>query len=165
MSYTSDSIDRMKAHALAQFRQNKKFLKKLGQLKPNKLDQQILAEHEREFIRIDCMECANCCKTISPSISDTDVRRMAANVKMKIPDFINKYLLADKDEDFIFKQTPCPFLGHDNYCSIYESRPKACREYPHTNRKRFHQIIDLTARNTKVCPAVFNITDRLKKAK
>lgn len=155
----------MNTRALAQFRQNKKFLKKLGELKPAKLDQLILAEHDLEFSRIDCLECANCCKTISPSISDTDVRRMAVYVKMKIPEFIDKFLLADKDEDFIFKQTPCPFLGDDNYCSIYESRPRACREYPHTNRKRFHQILGLTARNTKVCPAVFNITDRLKKAR
>jgi hypothetical protein len=50
----------------------------------------------------------------------------------------------------------------DNYCMIYEIRPRACREYPHTNRRRFHQILKLTWRNTLVCPAVLEIVARLK---
>jgi hypothetical protein len=69
----------------------------------------------------------------------------------------------DEDKDAVLKHAPCAFLGTDNYCSIYESRPNACREYPHTDRKKMHQILDLTMKNTLVCPAVLEITERLKK--
>ena len=74
---------------------------------------------------------------------------------------IDAYLEMDEEEEYVFRLQPCPFLGTDNYCAIYASRPKACREYPHTDRKRFYQILDLTAKNTKVCPAVFNIVEEL----
>jgi Fe-S-cluster containining protein len=69
----------------------------------------------------------------------------------------------DEEGDFVLKKAPCPFLNADNYCSIYNSRPTACREYPHTNRKKMRQILDLTFRNTLVCPAVLKITEELKK--
>jgi hypothetical protein len=46
---------------------------------------------------------------------------------------------------------------------VYEDRPKACREYPHTDRKRMYQILNLTHKNCEVCPVVFAITDELSK--
>lgn len=46
------------------------------------------------------------------------------------------YLRVDEDNDKVFKSMPCPFLGEDNLCSIYDIRPKACREFPHTDRKK-----------------------------
>jgi hypothetical protein len=82
---------------------------------------------------------------------------------MKPGDFIDKYLRVDEDKDLVLKSSPCAFLGSDNYCAIYESRPKACREYPHTDRKKMVQIMDLTHKNTLVCPAVLEMVERLKK--
>jgi hypothetical protein len=82
---------------------------------------------------------------------------------MRPGEFIDKYLKIDEDKDYVLKQAPCPFLGPDNYCSVYDSRPNACREYPHTDRKRIAQLLDLTYKNTFVCPAVLEITVRLKK--
>jgi Fe-S-cluster containining protein len=72
-------------------------------------------------------------------------------------------LKRDSDEDFVLKSSPCAFLGEDNFCSIYDVRPKACQEFPHTDRRRQHQILDLTRKNSEVCPAVFEIVDKLKK--
>ncbi len=163
MSYTQKSIEGVETKAVAGFKSTKKLMKRLSQLKSQKLDNLILDLHVSEFEKIDCLKCANCCKSISPSIFDSDVRRMAAALKMKVPEFIDRYLIPDKDDDFIFITTPCPFLEEDKRCTIYSSRPKACREYPHTNRKRMYQILDLTARNTKICPAVFNIVEQLKR--
>lgn len=163
MSYTSQSIYGMNARAVAGFNGTKKIMKKLRQMKPQKLDHLIHSLHLSEFTKINCLECANCCKTISPSVFDSDVRRMAAACKMKTSDFIDRYLRPDQDNDYIFNTTPCPFLGEDNMCIIYEARPRACREYPHTDRKRMHQILEISAMNTKVCPAVFNIAERLKR--
>ncbi len=81
---------------------------------------------------------------------------------MKPGDFIEKYLRVDEDKDFVLKSSPCTFLGKDNHCSIYEARPKACREYPHTDRKKMVQLLDLTYKNTMVCPAVLEILKRMK---
>ena len=76
--------------------------------------------------------------------------------------FVEQYLKLDEEHDYVLQTSPCPFLDKDNYCKVYEVRPKACREYPHTDRKQFHQILDITLRNTAVCPATFEIIERLK---
>jgi Fe-S-cluster containining protein len=82
---------------------------------------------------------------------------------MRPSDFIQKYLHMDEDNDFVLNIAPCPFLDAENYCLIYEDRPTACREYPHTNRKRFYQLLDLTIKNTFICPAAFEIVEGMKK--
>ncbi|MCD8261039.1 MAG: YkgJ family cysteine cluster protein [Bacteroides sp.] len=76
---------------------------------------------------------------------------------------VETYLRIDEDNDYVFKSMPCPFLGTDNYCCIYEDRPKACREYPHTDRKKFYQLYSLSIKNSTTCPAVLEILERLRK--
>lgn len=142
---------------------NKKFLLSLKKKDPRKIDDAFHALHEEVFEEIDCLACANCCKTTSPIFYDTDIERVAKALRIKSVDFVAKYLKVDEDGDQVLQSSPCPFLGSDNYCSVYEARPKACREYPHTNRKKMVQILDLTHKNTQVCPAVFEIVERLKK--
>ena len=88
---------------------------------------------------------------------------MIVYLKLKEQKFIETYLRVDEDNDFVLKSVPCSFLGADNYCSIYDIRPKACREFPHTDRKKFQQITDLTLQNVAVCPAAFNIVEAMKK--
>ena len=88
---------------------------------------------------------------------------MASALRKKPGDIVAQYLRIDEDNDYVFKSMPCPFLCSDNYCSIYENRPAACREYPHTDRRKFIQITDLTIKNSETCPAVFEILSRLKK--
>ena len=82
---------------------------------------------------------------------------------MKTQQFVDQYLIVDEDDDYVLNSVPCMFLGADNYCSIYDVRPKACREFPHTNRKKFQQISNLTLKNVAVCPAAFNIVEEMKK--
>lgn len=119
--------------------------------------------HEEEFERTDCLTCANCCKTTGPLFTDKDIQRISKHFRMKEFDFIKTYLRVDEDKDYVLQETPCTFLGADNYCSIYEVRPKACREFPHTDRKKFQQISKLTLENVKMCPAAFNIVEEMKK--
>lgn len=142
---------------------NKKFLLSLKKKDPRKVDDAFHGLHEDVFEEMDCLTCANCCKTTSPIFYDTDIERLAKELRIKAVDFADKYLKVDEDGDQVLKSSPCPFLGSDNYCSVYEARPKACREYPHTNRKKMVQIMELTHKNTQVCPAVFEIVERLKK--
>ncbi len=117
--------------------------------------------HNEAFDEPVCLSCANCCKTTSPIVLQKDIDRIAKHLKLPAGDFTQKYLRMDEDGDFVFQKTPCPFLDSDHYCSIYEVRPKACREYPHTNRKNMQGILNLTVRNSEVCPAVFAILDKL----
>lgn len=149
--------------AEAQRAETKKTFAKWKKKRPSDLDARFHEAHERVFEKIDCLECANCCKTTSPIFRDVDVRRIAGKLKMSESRFIDNYLRMDEDHDWVLKSSPCFFLGHDNKCSIYEFRPQACREYPHTNRKKMVQILDLTERNACLCPAVADIVLELIK--
>lgn len=117
-------------------KENVAFFKKLKRKTPKNLDQITQQLHNEAFEEIDCLKCANCCKTTGPLFTETDINRIAKHFKMKPGAFIDSYLKVDEDNDYVLQTTPCSFLGADNYCGIYEVRPKACREYPHTNRRK-----------------------------
>lgn len=143
--------------------ENRKFFTKLKKKPPKNLDYVMQELHDVEFERTDCLECANCCKTTGPLFTNADVERISKHFRLKPQQFIDQYLRVDEDQDYVLQQVPCAFLGHDNYCSIYDVRPKACREFPHTNRKKFHQISNLTLKNVAICPAAFKIVEEMKK--
>ena len=126
------------------------------------LDKVMHEAHEKAFSCIDCLECANCCTTTGPLFTEKDIERISGKLKMDQVQFIEKYLRKDEDGDMVLQSVPCPFLGEDNYCGIYEFRPKACREYPHTDRVKQHQILDLTFKNAEICPAVQDILTRIE---
>lgn len=156
------NAEQLKQAAVKTEAANKKFFARLKRTKPKDLDDVMLDLHQEVFEETDCLECANCCKTTSPIFYQKDIERVAKHLRMKPSDFIDKYLHVDEDKDYVLNTAPCPFLDQENYCLVYESRPTACREYPHTNRKRFYQILDLTLKNTAICPAVFGIVEKLK---
>jgi len=144
-------------------RETQQFFKSIKKNRLRALDDVIHGLHEEVLDETDCLSCANCCRSLGPRITDRDIERMGQALRLKPHEVVDKYLRIDEDADYIFKEMPCPFLCSDNYCSIYESRPKACREYPHTDRKKFYQIYPLTIRNAETCPAVYAILERLKK--
>jgi uncharacterized protein len=141
---------------------NQKYLQWIKKKHPPKLDVTMQTIHDQVFDKTDCLQCANCCKTTSPIFYPKDIERAAKALRIKAAEFEAQYLRIDEDKDFVLKSSPCPFLHADNECGIYESRPTACREYPHTNRKNFVQITELTYKNTLVCPAVVQIVEKLK---
>lgn len=140
----------------------KKTVKSLKKKKPKDLDQRFAKIHEEVFQEVDCLTCANCCKTTSPMFFDKDIERLASHLKMKPGQFIESYLFLDTDGIYALKSSPCPFLGEDNYCSVYEYRPKACREYPHTNHRKMVTKLELALKNTEICPAVEMILKRIE---
>jgi len=157
------NLDRFREQAKNRAAENKKYLQGLKRKDPRKVDDAFHQQHEEVFEEMDCLTCANCCKTTSPIFYPNDIERVAKSLRMKPGDFIEKYLRIDEDNDYVLKSSPCPFLDGDNYCSVYDDRPKACREYPHTDRKKMVQITELTYKNTLVCPAVLEMVERLKK--
>lgn len=156
------NLEHFKAQSTNKSIEHKRFLEKLRKRKPGDLDNVTLELHHKAFGHIDCLDCANCCKTTSPIVIDRDIDRLARRLKIKPSQVVAQYLRLDEDGDYVFTQAPCPFLLPDNYCMVYEDRPRACREYPHTDRKRFHQILKLTYKNTLVCPAVLEVVEGLK---
>jgi Fe-S-cluster containining protein len=141
----------------------KKVFQKIKAKKPKDLDQQFEKAHDEVFEKIDCLTCGNCCKTTSPMWNETDIQRVAKLFKLKVSQFLDQYLIKDADGDWVYPASPCPFLSEDNTCQIYEHRPKACREYPHTNRKNMLGIMGLTAKNVLICPAVAQIMEKLER--
>jgi hypothetical protein len=91
-----------------------------------------------------------------------DIDRISSHLNIKSQELISRYLHLDEEGDYVLNSAPCVFLDADNYCKIYSVRPKACREYPHTDRKNMYQIMDLTYENTLVCPAVAEIVNSIK---
>lgn len=158
-----DQIKNLPKRAKDKHKENKAFFAKLRKKPPKQLDYIMQGLHNAEFQRTDCLKCANCCKTTGPLFTDKDIERIAKFFRMKPQKFIETYLRIDEDHDYVLQSVPCTFLGADNYCSIYEVRPKACREFPHTDRKKFQQISDLTLKNVAICPAAFNIVEEMKR--
>ncbi|MEL6918685.1 MAG: YkgJ family cysteine cluster protein [Bacteroidota bacterium] len=143
--------------------ENRKYFLKLKKRPPKNLDYIMRELHQEEFKKTDCLECANCCKTTGPLFTNADIERISKYFRMKPKQFIHAYLKVDEENDYVLQKLPCSFLGTDNYCSIYEVRPKACREFPHTDRKKFQQINSLTLKNVAICPAAFNIVEEMKR--
>ena len=137
--------------------ETKKYFDKLKKKTPKNLDYVMQDLHDAEFKKTDCLECANCCKTTGPLFTKTDVKRISKHLGLKPQDFEEQYLQIDEDDDKVLKSVPCTFLDENNFCSIYEVRPKACTEFPHTDRIKQKQIFKLTEKNTVVCPAVAKI--------
>ncbi len=145
----------------AKNKSHKKFVKRLKQHRSKRLDQWGDQLHEQVFKEVDCLDCANCCTSIPPLVNKSDINRIAKHLGTKTADFKDKYITQDEDGDQVMNASPCPFLESDNKCQIYEVRPKACREYPHTNQQEFTKHLELHAINTQYCPAVFHILERM----
>lgn len=145
-------------------KENKRFLQKLKKRPPKNLDQVVQELDQEAFEEIDCLQCANCCKSISPVFKRKDIDRISQRLKMKPGAFTEKYLRIDEDDDYVLLTAPCPFLQEDNRCEVYEDRPNACREYPHTGKRKFHQLLDLTLNNTLYCPAALKVVEGMKES-
>jgi len=143
--------------------ENKRFFQRLRKRQPAGIDGEVNRLHEEAFAHIDCTSCANCCKTTSPIFKDRDISLLAKHFKVRPSQFTEKYLVTDSDGDYVLRSAPCPFLKPDNLCAVYEVRPQACKGYPHTGEPVFRKVMDITEKNTAVCPAVFNIVEGLKK--
>lgn len=151
-----------KTQAHQKRKEHQKFLEGLRRKPPKNLDYLTQETHDEVFEKIDCLQCANCCKTTGPLFTPKDTERIAKHLKMRAADFEAKYLQTDEDHDQVLQELPCWFLNSDNSCSIYEVRPKACREFPHTDRKKIYQINHLTLKNTLICPAAYEFVERMK---
>ena len=141
--------------------QQKQFKQFLQRVDKNKVLKQLPHLHQEAFEKIDCLQCAACCKNYSPRFKTPDVKRISKHLGMKESAFIDTYLNVDDEGDFVVKKTPCPFLGSDNLCSIYEVRPSDCARFPYTAEDVLIKRQALTLKNASFCPIVVHVMDRL----
>ena len=133
----------------------------LARVDKNKVIRELPALHEDAFEKVDCLTCANCCKNYSPRFKTPDIKRISKVLSLKESVFIETYLKIDEEGDYVLKTKPCPFLGADNYCSIYDDRPSDCRRFPYTDEDVFVKRPQLTSKNTGFCPAAYYVIEKL----
>lgn len=150
INWEKRSADKQKAY--------RDYLKRVDKKKALK---KLPALHDEAFQKVDCLACANCCKHYSPRFKTPDIKRISKVLKIKESHMIETYLTIDEDGDYVLKTKPCPFLGADNFCSIYEDRPSDCRRFPYTDEDVFVKREALTLKNTSFCPAAFYVMEKL----
>jgi Fe-S-cluster containining protein len=139
----------------------KEYKQFLSRTDKNKILSKLPALHEQAFEKIDCLQCGNCCKNYSPRFKTPDIKRISKHLKMKEGEFIERYLVLDADGDYVVKTKPCPFLGTDNYCAIYEVRPSDCHRFPYTDEDVIVKRQVLTLKNSTFCPIVYYVLEGL----
>jgi hypothetical protein len=133
----------------------------LQRAKKNEVLAQLPALHEEAIGAIDCLQCANCCKNYSPRFKTPDIKRISKHLGLRESDFIDTYLKVDEEGDFVVKSLPCPFLGADNYCTIYDQRPSDCRRFPYTDEDVIIKRQPLTLKNASFCPITYFVLEGL----
>lgn len=139
----------------------KQYQQLLKRADKNKVLKQLPDLTEKAFERIDCLQCANCCKNYSPRFKTPDIKRISKYLGMKESVFIETYLILDDEGDYVVRSKPCPFLGAENACSIYEERPSDCARYPYTDEDVILKRPQLTMKNAAVCPIVVYVLEGL----
>lgn len=137
----------------------------LQRAKKNVVLRQLPDLHEEAISKIDCLQCANCCKNYSPRFKTPDVKRISKHLGMRESEFIDVYLKVDEEGDFVVKTLPCPFLGTDNYCSIYDQRPSDCQRFPYTDEDVIIKRPVLTLKNSTFCPITYYVLEGLLEKK
>lgn len=142
----------------------RRFLSRLEKQAPRGLDKQITLLEKEVWKETDCLSCANCCKTMTPTYNKKDLKRISSHFKMTIEEFKKKYLKQERggDRDWMNKWTPCQFLNLDNnMCSIYEIRPDDCAGFPHLSKK-FKDFVHIHKQNVEYCPATYRLVEKME---
>lgn len=161
-SKIKDPIKYMKAAYRRNGKKYTTFLRGLIRRKVRGVDSATVALHKKAFKTIDCLDCANCCKTMSPTYTKADVKRISKHLGMSFQQYYDKYLYKDETGDFMNKSVPCQFLRKDNKCSIYAVRPADCSGFPHTQKRDFKLFISQThIQNIEYCPATMYIVENM----
>ncbi len=139
----------------------KKYKNFLNRVNVQKTLKKLPKLNDEAFEKINCLSCAACCKNYSPRFKTPDIKRISKHLKMKEGEFIQLYLNLDSDGDYVVKSSPCPFLGEDNFCSIYDVRPSDCHRFPYTDEDVLLKRKSLTLKNSTFCPIVDFVLDKL----
>jgi len=120
-----------------------------------KLEPEVWAE-------IACLQCANCCRSMTPTFTPEDMKRIATHFRMSVSAFKKKWLYQNKKGEWRNRSQPCQFLDlHTNKCSIYAIRPADCAGFPHLTKKRLVEYLHVHKQNLAYCPATLKLFEKL----
>jgi Fe-S-cluster containining protein len=141
------------------------FLTKLEKKTPKGLDSLAASLEKEVWKEVDCLSCANCCKTMSPTFTKTDIKRISKHFDQTPEVFTKQWLRKDKEGDILNKTEPCQFLNlQDNKCSIYEIRPVDCSGFPHLHKKKMPEYMHVHKQNIEFCPATYRLVEKMEEA-
>lgn len=143
----------------------RRFLSKLEKAPPRGLDKLTSRAEGEVWKEVECLSCANCCKTMTPTFTPADIRRISAHFNMTQDEFKKKWLRQERggNRDWLNVKQPCQFLNlEDNKCSIYEIRPVDCAGFPHLPKKKMVDYIHIHKQNIEYCPATYKMVEKIK---
>ena len=136
------------------------FLTRIEKNKSPNLHLVTLEANELAWAKTDCLDCANCCKTMSPTYTQRDISRISKFLGMTRRAFTEKWLYKDKTGDWMNKKQPCQFLDlKTNLCGIYEVRPRDCAGFPHHSTKKIKDYGHMYKQNVEFCPATYRLVE------
>jgi len=144
-------------------KQFRTFLTKLENNPPRGLHKMMVEADRQVWGETDCLTCGNCCKTMTPTYSEKDMKRISAHLNMTVEEFKDKWLYKQRSTgDWLNKNTPCQFLDlKTNMCSIYEVRPSDCAGFPHFSRKKMVYYMHVHQQNLEYCPATYRMVEKM----
>ncbi len=147
------------AHHRKSFRQ---FLNKTEKNTPKGIDQLTPVLAKEVWAEVDCLSCANCCKKMTPTFTEKDLKRISAHFKQTPEEFKKQWLKKDSNKDLVNKTQPCQFLNlEDNKCSIYAIRPEDCSGFPHLTKRKWEEYAYIHKQNIDYCPATFRLVEKM----
>jgi Fe-S-cluster containining protein len=141
----------------------RRFLTKLENNPPRAFNKAIAEVEKQVWMETDCLSCANCCKTMTPTFNKQDLKRISAHFGQTVEEFQKKWLRRERggERDWLNKTEPCQFLNlADNKCSIYEIRPADCSGFPHLTKK-FKDFVHIHKQNVEYCPATYKLVEKM----
>lgn len=151
--------------AQLQKRRLRRFLTKIEKAPPRGLEKLTHTLEKEVWAEVDCLSCANCCKTMTPTFTNSDLKRISAHFGQTVDEFKEKWLYKERSTgDWMNKKQPCQFLNlKDNKCSIYAIRPDDCAGFPHLPKK-MKDYVHVHKQNVEYCPATFRIVEKMMDA-
>jgi Fe-S-cluster containining protein len=141
-------------------RRIKSFLTRLERKAPRGLEEVAADADRAAWQRTDCLDCANCCKTMSPTYTRKDILRISAHLGMTERAFREKWLYKDRTGDWMNVKQPCQFLDlRTNMCNIYAVRPRDCAGFPHHHKKMDAGYMHMYKQNIEYCPATYRMVE------
>lgn len=161
MSVNFRSFKQKVRHNRTAFR---RFLTRLEKNPPAQLDKMTAAVEKEVWQEIDCLTCANCCKTMTPTYTPKDIKRISAHFNMTAQEFKDKWLKKERSTgDWMNKSTPCQFLDlKTNMCNIYSIRPADCAGFPHLPKRKMVDYMHIHKQNVEYCPATYRMVEKMK---
>lgn len=157
------TIQRFNTLVIENKRKMKNFLTRLEKKPPKNLDAIAATISEEVWQETNCTSCGNCCKTMTPTFSTKDIKRIAVHFEISTASFKSTYLHKDKSGDWMNVQQPCPFLEKKtNLCSIYTIRPADCAGFPYLNKQKMKHYLHVHHQNLAYCPATYRMVEKLK---